>query len=87
MEALEAGSRLLLLDEDTCATNFMVRDELMGALVEDSAEPSKPLVGSVRALVEARQTATLALLLPHLVAELREGTPPSPSQPAGCEGT
>ena len=26
-EALEVGSRLLLLDEDTCATNFMVRDD------------------------------------------------------------
>jgi predicted ABC-class ATPase len=29
MEALEVGTRLLLLDEDTSATNFMVRDELM----------------------------------------------------------
>jgi hypothetical protein len=29
MEALEAGARLLLIDEDTCATNFMVRDARM----------------------------------------------------------
>ena len=28
-EALEAGSQLLLLDEDTCATNFMIRDARM----------------------------------------------------------
>ena len=28
-EALEAGSQLLLLDEDTCATNFMIRDKRM----------------------------------------------------------
>ena len=29
VEAIEAGSRLLLLDEDTSATNFMVRDAFM----------------------------------------------------------
>ena len=29
IEGLEAGSRVFLMDEDTCATNFMVRDELM----------------------------------------------------------
>ena len=27
VEALEVGARTLLLDEDTCATNFMLRDE------------------------------------------------------------
>ena len=32
-EALEAGSRVLLMDEDTSATNFMVRDELMQAVI------------------------------------------------------
>ncbi|KIY95094.1 hypothetical protein MNEG_12867 [Monoraphidium neglectum] len=40
-EALEAGSRLLLLDEDTCATNLMVRDARMAALV--AREPITPL--------------------------------------------
>ncbi|MCM1412615.1 MAG: ABC-ATPase domain-containing protein, partial [Lachnospiraceae bacterium] len=29
MEALEGGSSLILIDEDTSATNFMVRDQLM----------------------------------------------------------
>ena len=33
VEGIEAGSRLFLLDEDTSATNFMVRDELMAQLV------------------------------------------------------
>ncbi|MFQ5874523.1 MAG: P-loop domain-containing protein, partial [Dehalococcoidia bacterium] len=34
-EALEAGGRLLLVDEDTSATNFMIRDRRMQALVEN----------------------------------------------------
>lgn len=61
VEALEAGSRLLLLDEDTCATNFMVRDELMGALIEDSAEPIKPLVGAVQALAGAGVSTVIVM--------------------------
>ena len=33
IEAVEAGSRLLLIDEDTSATNFMIRDELMELVI------------------------------------------------------
>lgn len=29
MEALEVGASLMLIDEDTTATNFMIRDERM----------------------------------------------------------
>ena len=29
VEAVQSGAKCLLIDEDTCATNFMVRDELM----------------------------------------------------------
>ncbi|KAI8472241.1 MAG: hypothetical protein J3K34DRAFT_213442 [Monoraphidium minutum] len=47
-EALEVGSRLLLLDEDTCATNLMVRDGRMAALVE--REPITPLTQRIGAL-------------------------------------
>ena len=35
VEAVEAGSQLLLMDEDTCATNFMIRDARMQALVSE----------------------------------------------------
>ncbi len=50
VEALEAGSRLLLLDEDTSATNFMVRDARMQALVHPEHEPITPFVDRVREL-------------------------------------
>ncbi len=44
VEALEAGSRLLLMDEDTSATNFMVRDELMQAVIAREEEPITPFL-------------------------------------------
>ncbi|MBM7035678.1 ABC-ATPase domain-containing protein [Vibrio ulleungensis] len=46
-ESLDAGSRALLIDEDTSATNFMIRDQRMQALVDKSAEPITPLVDRV----------------------------------------
>lgn len=42
VEAIQAGSECLLIDEDTCATNFMVRDELMQAVVSGDQEPITP---------------------------------------------
>lgn len=44
MEALESGSKLLLIDEDTSATNFMIRDARMQRLVPPDKEPIRPLV-------------------------------------------
>jgi len=43
-EALEAGTRVLLMDEDTSATNFMVRDELMQAVITREQEPITPFL-------------------------------------------
>jgi predicted ABC-class ATPase len=50
MEALEAGTSLLLMDEDTCATNLMVRDARMQELVE--RETITPLIDRVQELLE-----------------------------------
>jgi predicted ABC-class ATPase len=50
MEALEIGSRLLLIDEDTSATNFMLRDERMQALVTKGKEPITPFIDKVKLL-------------------------------------
>lgn len=50
VEAIESGSRLLLLDEDTCATNFLVRDELIKKILDAAQEPIKPLYSTVRSL-------------------------------------
>ncbi len=46
-ESIEAGVTALLIDEDTSATNFMIRDERMQALVAKSAEPITPLVDRI----------------------------------------
>ena len=50
VEALAAGSKVLLLDEDTSATNFMVRDDRMAQLVSDEKEPIIPFIRKIRSL-------------------------------------
>ncbi|MFB2882139.1 ABC-ATPase domain-containing protein [Floridanema aerugineum] len=50
MEALEAGSKVLLIDEDTAATNFMIRDQRMQALIAKNQEPITPFIDKVRQL-------------------------------------
>lgn len=52
IEGIEAGSRLFLIDEDTSATNFMIRDELMQRVVADHEEPITPFICRVRDLYE-----------------------------------
>ena len=52
IEALEAGSRFLLVDEDTAATNFMIRDRRMQALISAEDEPITPFIDRVRSLYE-----------------------------------
>ncbi len=62
LEALEMGCRVLLLDEDTCATNFMVRDARMQALVPDDLEPITPFLDKARLLFEGRGVSTLLVM-------------------------
>ncbi|KAH9162977.1 hypothetical protein LEN26_000709 [Aphanomyces euteiches] len=50
MEALEAGATTLLMDEDTCATNFMIRDRKMQLLVAKNKEPISPFLTKAQAL-------------------------------------
>lgn len=52
MEAVEGGSRLLLIDEDTSATNFMVRDRLMAQVIAAGEEPITPFIDRVRSLYD-----------------------------------
>ncbi len=52
VEALEAGSSLLLMDEDTSATNFMVRDELMQQVIAREQEPITPFLERAADLYE-----------------------------------
>lgn len=53
IEAIEAGASLFLIDEDTSATNFMIRDELMQRVVSRHQEPITPLIERIRYLYEA----------------------------------
>lgn len=49
-EAVEAGARVLLMDEDTSATNFLIRDRRMQALVAKGEEPITPLIDRIRSV-------------------------------------
>ena len=52
IEAMESGSRLILIDEDTSATNFMIRDKLMQQVVSPDEEPIIPFIERVRSMYE-----------------------------------
>ena len=62
MEALEAGARVLLIDEDTSANNFMIRDHRMQRLVVREHEPIVPFIDQVRGLYERAGVSTLLVL-------------------------
>lgn len=62
MEALEAQSSLLLIDEDTSATNFMIRDGRMQQLVAPDKEPITPFTDKVRPLYEHLSVSTILIV-------------------------
>ena len=62
MEALEVGATTLLIDEDTAATNFMIRDRRMQALVPKAGEPITPFVDRVRTLWVERGVSSVIVL-------------------------
>ena len=59
IESVEAGAKLLLIDEDTSATNFMVRDELMAKVVSGDKEPITPFISRIRDLYEKAGVSTI----------------------------
>ena len=62
VEALEAGARALLIDEDTAATNLMIRDARMQELVAKDREPLTPLVDLVRSMADEHAVATILVM-------------------------
>lgn len=62
MEAAELGSELLLLDEDTSATNLLIRDSRMRELVHAEKEPITPLVDRIGALAKDRGVSTIMVM-------------------------
>ena len=61
-EALEAGARVLLVDEDTAATNFMIRDHRMQELIAKEHEPITPFIDKVCQLYEEHGVSTLLVM-------------------------
>lgn len=59
VEAMEMGASLFLIDEDTSATNFMIRDELMQRVVQRDVEPIIPFIDRVRELYEEYGISTI----------------------------
>jgi predicted ABC-class ATPase len=62
MEALEAGAKLLLVDEDTAATNFMIRDRRMQQLIAKDKEPITPFIDKVRQLYTDYAVSTILVM-------------------------
>jgi predicted ABC-class ATPase len=62
MEALEAGAKLILTDEDTAATNFMIRDHRMQELISKDKEPITPFVDKIRQLYSDRGVSTILVM-------------------------
>lgn len=61
-ESIEAGASTLLIDEDTSATNFMIRDERMQALVSKGDEPITPLVDRIGQLRDEMGISSLVVM-------------------------
>ena len=62
IEALESGCRVLLLDEDSSATNFMIRDRRMEALIEKRHEPITPFLDRVRQMYSEHGVSTVLVM-------------------------
>jgi predicted ABC-class ATPase len=62
IEAIEAGASTLLIDEDTSATNFMIRDSRMQALVAKEKEPITPFVDKVKLLNDDYDISTILVM-------------------------
>lgn len=61
-ESIESGVESILIDEDTSATNFMIRDERMQALVTKGDEPITPLVDRIGQLRDELEISTIVVM-------------------------
>lgn len=61
-EAIEAGAEVLLMDEDTCAANFMIRDKRMQQLVAKEHEPITSFIDKIRQLYEEKGISTVLVM-------------------------
>ena len=59
VEAIEAKAEVLLIDEDTSATNFMIRDELMQRVISKKMEPITPYISCARMMADEKGISTI----------------------------
>ena len=59
IEGIESGTKLFLIDEDTSATNFMIRDSVMQQLVSKNKEPITPFIDVARSLYKQKGISTI----------------------------
>ena len=59
IEAIEGKSKVLLIDEDTSATNFMIRDDIMQQLVVKEKEPITPFIDVAKSLYKRLGISTI----------------------------
>ncbi|MDP4551676.1 ABC-ATPase domain-containing protein [Alkalihalobacillus macyae] len=62
IEAVESGSKALFIDEDTSATNFMIRDYRMQQLVAKEKEPITPFIDRVKQLYTDHGISTVLVM-------------------------
>ncbi|SIS47042.1 ABC-ATPase domain-containing protein [Salimicrobium flavidum] len=62
VEALEVGAGALLIDEDTSATNFMIRDERMQELVAKEKEPITPFIDKIEQMRDELDVSTIMVM-------------------------
>ncbi|MCB2296005.1 ABC-ATPase domain-containing protein [Clostridium algoriphilum] len=62
IEGIESGSRVFLIDEDTSATNFMMRDDLMQKLVSKEKEPITPFIEIVGPMYKQKGISTVIVV-------------------------
>jgi len=62
LEAVEVGADVLLIDEDTSATNFMIRDRRMQKLVSKENEPITPFIDKAEMLFREYMVSTILVV-------------------------
>lgn len=62
IEGIESDTKVFLIDEDTSATNFMMRDDLMQKLVSKDKEPITPFIEVVRPLYKQKGISTIIVV-------------------------
>lgn len=62
IEGIASNSHTFLIDEDTSATNFMIRDTLMSKLIKEEEEPITPFIQRIRGIYEKLGISTIIVI-------------------------